>query len=116
MPYGTFVKAQLAGDLMNDGNRVHLLPGTGFLALGPWFYDNGAVEVTCADERNDLVDAVSRGLLGITFACAAATIISTILFPAVTITRSPAFFQPTLVAIISRRWMLHGYRPPQAIS
>ena len=70
MPFDTFIKAQLAGDLMNTGNRAHLLPGTGFLGLGPWFYDNGAVEVTHADERNDRVDAVSRGMLGMTVACA----------------------------------------------
>lgn len=70
MPYDKFVKAQLAGDLMDEKERAHLLPGTGFLGLGPWFYDNGAVEVTRADERHDRVDAVSRGMLGLTVACA----------------------------------------------
>ena len=70
MPYDTFVKAQLAGDLMDEKDRAHLLPGTGFLGLGPWYYDNGAVEVTRADERHDRVDAVSKSFLGLTVGCA----------------------------------------------
>ena len=70
LPYDQFVKAQLAADLMNDSQRVRNLPALGFLGLGPWYYDNGAVEITRADERHDRVDAVSRGLLGITVGCA----------------------------------------------
>jgi hypothetical protein len=42
----------------------------GFLGLGPWYYDNGAVEITRADERHDKVDVVSRGFLGLTVGCA----------------------------------------------
>ncbi len=53
MPYDEFVKAQLAGDLLDEKVRYKTLPGTGFLGLGPWYYDNGAVEVTRADERHD---------------------------------------------------------------
>ena len=45
-------------------------PATGFLGLGPWYYDNGSVEVTRADERHDRVDVVTRGFLGLTVACA----------------------------------------------
>jgi mono/diheme cytochrome c family protein/cytochrome c553 len=70
MPYDQFVKAQLAGDLMDAKVRYKMLPGTGFLGLGPWYYDNGAVEVTRADERHDRVDVVTRGFLGLTVACA----------------------------------------------
>jgi hypothetical protein len=70
LPYDQFVRAQLAGDLMDESVRARMLPGLGFLGLGPWFYDNGAVEITKADERNDRVDAVSRGFLGLTVACA----------------------------------------------
>ncbi len=71
MPYDRFVTAQLAADLDGDELvRVRNLPALGFLGLGPWYYDNGAVEITRADERNDRVDAVSRGLLGLTVACA----------------------------------------------
>jgi mono/diheme cytochrome c family protein len=70
VPYDDFVRAQLAADLMPEAQRVRNLPALGFLGLGPWYFDNGAVEVTRADERNDRVDAVSRGLLGLTVACA----------------------------------------------
>jgi hypothetical protein len=83
MPYDQFVKAQLAGDLLTEGadgagsagnnvagSRARTLPAVGFLGLGPWFYDNGAVEITRADERHDRVDVVSRGFLGLTVGCA----------------------------------------------
>lgn len=70
MPYDFFVKAQVAGDLLDEKVRHKSLPGTGFFGLGPWYYDNGAVEVTRADERHDRVDAVTRGFLGLTVACA----------------------------------------------
>jgi len=70
LPYDQFVRAQLAGDLMDERVRAKMLPALGFLGLGPWFYDNGAVEITKADERNDRVDAVTRGFLGLTVACA----------------------------------------------
>jgi mono/diheme cytochrome c family protein len=70
MPYDMFLKAQLAGDLLDEKVRYKTLPGTGFLGLGPWYYDNGAVEVTRADERHDRVDVVTRGFLGLTVGCA----------------------------------------------
>src|SRR5882672_5672258 len=71
MPYDQFVRAQLAGDLIGDASsRARTLPALGFLGLGPWYYDNGAVEITRADERHDRVDVVSRGFIGLTVACA----------------------------------------------
>jgi hypothetical protein len=70
LPYDQFVTAQLAADQFEPARRVRHLPALGFLGLGPWYYDNGAVEITRADERNDRVDAVTRGLLGLTVACA----------------------------------------------
>jgi cytochrome c553/mono/diheme cytochrome c family protein len=70
LPWDQFVRAQLAADLGDEGTRVRNLPALGFLGLGPWFYDNGSVEITRADERHDRVDAVSRGFLGLTVACA----------------------------------------------
>jgi uncharacterized protein DUF1553/uncharacterized protein DUF1549/cytochrome c len=71
MRYDQFVRAQLAGDLLGDeAARARTLPALGFLGLGPWFYDNGAVEITRADERHDRVDVVSRGFLGLTVGCA----------------------------------------------
>ena len=70
LPYDQFVKAQVAADQMDEAQRVRMLPALGFLGLGPWYYDNGSVEVTRADERHDRVDVVSRGFLGLTVACA----------------------------------------------
>lgn len=70
LPYDRFVIAQLAADLLPEKDRPGMLPALGFLGLGPWFYDNGAVEITRADERHDRVDAVTRGFLGLTVACA----------------------------------------------
>jgi hypothetical protein len=55
---------------MDESLRIRNLPALGFLGLGPWYYDNGAVEITRADERHDRVDAVSRGFLGLTVGCA----------------------------------------------
>jgi hypothetical protein len=70
LSYEVFVKAQIAADLLDEKIRVKMLPALGFLGLGPWFYDNGAVEITRADERHDRVDVISRGFLGLTVACA----------------------------------------------
>ncbi len=70
LAYDQFVKAQLAADQMDPAVRVRMLPALGFLGLGPYYYDNGAVEITKADERHDRVDAVSRGFLGLTVGCA----------------------------------------------
>jgi hypothetical protein len=70
LPFDQFVKAQLAADSMDEKIRYRMLPALGFLGQGLWFYDNGAVEVTRADERHDRVDVVSRGFLGLTAGCA----------------------------------------------
>ncbi|MBA3298120.1 MAG: DUF1549 domain-containing protein, partial [Acidobacteria bacterium] len=70
LPYDQFVRAQIAADHLDEKFRVRHLPALGFLGLGPWYYDNGAVEITRADERHDRVDVVSRGFLGLTVACA----------------------------------------------
>ncbi len=70
LPYDQFVKAQIAGDLLDEKTRARTLSALGFLGLGPWYYDNGAIEITKADERHDRVDVVSRGFLGLTVACA----------------------------------------------
>ena len=70
LPYDQFVAAQLAADLLEGPARLRHLPALGFLGLGPWYYDNGAVEIMRADERHDRVDAVTRGMLGLTVGCA----------------------------------------------
>lgn len=70
LPYDKFVEAQLAGDLVDSKVRYKTIAATGFLGLGPWYFDNGSAEVTRADERHDRVDVVTRGFLGLTVQCA----------------------------------------------
>ncbi len=55
MPYNMFVKAQIAGDQMEPKDRY--MPGLGFFANSPNF-------------QEDRVDALTRGFLGLTVACA----------------------------------------------
>jgi mono/diheme cytochrome c family protein len=70
MPYDLFVKAQIAADLM-PGDRKNLLPGLGFFGLGPWFTGDDVVFVEArANERDDKIDALSKGFLGLTATCA----------------------------------------------
>ncbi len=57
MPFDLFVKAQIAGDLLDRPDRDKLVAGLGYYALSPEFQD-------------DRVDATSRGFLGLTVACA----------------------------------------------
>lgn len=68
MPYDEFVKRQLAADKMEPSNEeAHI--AIGFLGLGPKYYRRSAPEVM-AEEWENHVDTVSRGLLGLTVACA----------------------------------------------
>lgn len=74
LPYDQFVRLQLAGDLL-DGQKdaqksADVLPATAFLGGGPWLWDQAEPVQGRADERNERIDAVSRGLLGLTVACA----------------------------------------------
>ncbi|MCA9266442.1 MAG: PSD1 domain-containing protein, partial [Planctomycetales bacterium] len=67
VPYDEFVTQQLAADLLPDNERNHA--ALGFLGLGPKYYNRGSAEVK-ADEWDDRIDTVTRGLLGLTAACA----------------------------------------------
>jgi hypothetical protein len=68
MPYDDFIRFQLAADLIDpEDTELHL--ALGFLGLGPKYYRRNSPEVM-ADEWEDRVDTVSRGLLGLTVACA----------------------------------------------
>ena len=68
LPYSLFVQAQIAGDLLAD--RSDLIPGLGLFGMGPWQYGNSIPAEARADERDDRVDVLTRGFLGLTVACA----------------------------------------------
>ncbi|HKE25438.1 MAG TPA: PSD1 and planctomycete cytochrome C domain-containing protein [Bryobacteraceae bacterium] len=71
LPYDTFVKAQIAADLMPEKDRPDLLAGLGFFGLGPWFTGDDVVFAEArANERDDKIDALTKGFLGLTVACA----------------------------------------------
>ena len=71
MPYDQFVKAQIAADLLPERERQHLLPGLGFFGLGPWFTGDDVVFTEArATERDDKIDALTKGFLGMTVSCA----------------------------------------------
>ena len=73
LPYNLFVKAQIAGDLLTGESgkqKDSFLAATGFFGLGPWYYDIVEPPLARADERQDRVDALTRGFLGLTAACA----------------------------------------------
>lgn len=70
MPYDLFVKAQIAGDLLEDEFETKLKPGLGLLGLGPWYYKIVEPPKARADELHDRIDVLSRGFLGLTVACA----------------------------------------------
>jgi hypothetical protein len=74
MPYDQFVRLQLAGDLLpepTDDSFVRLA-GLGFQGLGQKYSTNavGMAKKKVADELDDRIDTVTRGLLGLTVSCA----------------------------------------------
>lgn len=62
-PYTEFVRMQLAADLVPEAGDANL-PALGFLTLGRRFLNNKQ------DIIDDRMDVVSRGLMGMTMACA----------------------------------------------
>jgi hypothetical protein len=73
IPYDQFVKLQIAGDMLPDApaDAFTRYAGLGFLGLGAEYYrDAGCGLRADADELDDKVDTITRGLLGLTVACA----------------------------------------------
>lgn len=74
VPYNRFVAMQLAADLMPDVPRSDLI-ATGFLGTGPVYHKDGrlskdVIENLYGDDWDERVDVVTRGVLGLTVACA----------------------------------------------
>jgi hypothetical protein len=62
-PVDRFIKEQLAADLMGLGEKAPELAALGFLTAGPFIN-------APHDQIDDLIDVTTRGLMGITVACA----------------------------------------------
>lgn len=71
LPIDQFLAQQIAGDLMPGDDRASRLPALGFFALGPVYYaDAGCAPKAKADEYDDRIDTLCRGILGLTVSCA----------------------------------------------
>jgi len=73
MPFDEFVRLQIAGDKIpakTKSEQEDYLTATSYLGAGPWVWDQAEPIQGRADERNERVDAVTRGTLGLTVACA----------------------------------------------
>ncbi|MEX0612528.1 MAG: PSD1 and planctomycete cytochrome C domain-containing protein [Pirellulales bacterium] len=67
MPFDEFVRAQLAADLLEGSDPANKdLPALGFFATGPVYYGDRLK----LDQMDDRIDTMTRGLLGLTVACA----------------------------------------------
>ncbi len=69
MPYGDFVRMQLAGDMMDPKVRDKALPALGMNGLGVWNY-LGMPEIERTNDWHDRVDVTSKAFLGLTVGCA----------------------------------------------
>ncbi|MFN2165915.1 MAG: DUF1549 domain-containing protein, partial [Anaerolineae bacterium] len=71
MPYDRFVAQQIAGDLLPGPDRHERLAALGLFALGPVYYAENVEQAKArADEWDDRVDTLMRGVLGLTASCA----------------------------------------------
>jgi hypothetical protein len=72
MPYDRFIRLQLAGDLLTEpvSDYFDRLAGLGFQGLGAKYHRGSVAAQVMADELDDRIDTLSRGLLGLTVACA----------------------------------------------
>ncbi len=80
LPYDQFILQQLAADQLALGEDRRPLAAMGFLTLGERFINSQH------DIIDDRIDVVTRGLLGLTVTCIAATTTSSTRFRRATIT------------------------------
>ncbi len=72
-PFDRFILEQIAGNLLPDtsvAERARNLTATGFLAIGPKSLLETNSTQFAVDLADEQIDAVSRGFLGLTIACA----------------------------------------------
>ncbi len=100
LSYDRFVTQQLAADQLGLDENDPALAGLGFLTIGMRFRNHH-------DVIDDQIDVVTRGLMGLTVACAAVTITSTTRCQRPITTRStqplPAVQNPTCHRLLERR-------------
>ena len=68
-PYDTFIKEQLAGDEMQDGDRSEHLVALGFLRMGTWEADANFKTQLRQDVLNELTGTIGQVFLGFTVGC-----------------------------------------------
>ncbi len=66
MPYDQFLMNQIAGDLLDAPGKPDRLAALGFFAIGPVYYGDPKK----FDQIDDRIDTLTRGVLGLTVACA----------------------------------------------
>ncbi|MEY3174771.1 MAG: hypothetical protein RLZZ436_2685 [Planctomycetota bacterium] len=72
-PFDDFIEEQIAGDLLpsrSARDRAEQLVATGFLALGSMDLNERDTEQFKLDQIDDQLDAIGRGMLGLTLSCA----------------------------------------------
>ncbi|MBI4907364.1 MAG: PSD1 domain-containing protein [Acidobacteria bacterium] len=70
MPFDTFIKAQLAADLMEEKLRAKMTPALGMHGTGVWKFEDNPAPIERADEWHDKVDVTTKAFLGLTVGCA----------------------------------------------
>ena len=69
LPWNRFLVEQLAGDELPDRD-LSTLTATGFYRLGIWDDEPTDVELANNDDLDSIIDVVSRGMMGMSVACA----------------------------------------------
>ena len=69
LPWTRFLTEQIAGDELPDRD-LSTLTATGFYRLGIWDDEPTDVEVAKNDDLDSILDVVSRGMMGMSVACA----------------------------------------------